>query len=90
MQKSSAASAEGRFGAKPPSSPTLVFWPAFFSADFSVWKISEPQRTASLSEGAPTGITMNSWKSIGLSAWTPPLRMFIIGTGRTWADTPPT
>ena len=31
-QNSSAASADGRFGAKPPSSPTLVLWPAFFSA----------------------------------------------------------
>ena len=29
MTKSSAASADGRFGAKPPSSPTLVLWPAF-------------------------------------------------------------
>ncbi len=31
-QKSSAASADGRFGAKPPSSPTLVLCPAFLSA----------------------------------------------------------
>ncbi len=90
MQKSSAASAEGRFGAKPPSSPTLVLCPAFFSEDFSVWKISDPHRTASFSDDAPTGMIMNSWKSIGLSAWAPPLRMFIIGTGRTWAPTPPT
>ena len=56
----------------------------------SVWKISEPQRTASASVGAPTGMTMNSWKSIGLSACSPPLMMFIIGTGRTCAETPPT
>ena len=89
-QKSSAASAEGRFGAKPPSSPTLVFWPAFFSAPLSIWNTSEPQRTASFSEVAPTGMIMNSWKSIGLSAWAPPLRMFIIGTGSTWAPAPPT
>jgi hypothetical protein len=27
MTNSSAASALGRFGAKPPSSPTLVLWP---------------------------------------------------------------
>ena len=33
---------------------------------------------------------MNSWKSIGLSACTPPLMMFIIGTGRTCALVPPT
>ncbi len=39
---------------------------------------------------APTGMIMNSWKSIGLSAWAPPLMMFIIGTGRTLALAPPT
>src|SRR3954464_10783048 len=54
--KSSPASAEGRFGAKPPSSPTLVLWPACFSAPFSVWNTSAPMRTASASEGAPTGM----------------------------------
>ena len=32
---------------------------------FSAWKISAPQRSASAKVGAPTGITMNSWKSIG-------------------------
>jgi hypothetical protein len=37
----------------------------------------------------PTGITMNSWMSIGLSAWAPPLMMFIIGVGRTCALAPP-
>mgnify|MGYP003350977898 CR=1 FL=1 len=31
--------------------------------------------------GAPTGMTMNSWKSTFESACAPPLRMFIIGTG---------
>jgi hypothetical protein len=35
---------------------------------------------------APTGMIMNSWMSIGLSACAPPLMMFIIGTGRTCAD----
>jgi len=59
-QKSSAASAEGRLGAKPPSSPTLVLWPAFFKALFKTWKTSEPHRTASFSEGAPRGMIMNS------------------------------
>ena len=44
----------------------------------------------SLSEGAPSGRIMNSWKSIGLSACTPPLMMFIIGTGKTRAWVPPT
>jgi len=55
-----------------------------------VWKISAPQRRASAKLGAPTGITMNSWKSILLSAWTPPLTMFIIGTGSITASSPPT
>ena len=36
------------------------------------------------------GRIMNSWMSIGLSACTPPLMMFIIGTGRMRALTPPT
>jgi hypothetical protein len=39
---------------------------------------------------APTGMIMNSWMSIGLSACSPPLMMFIIGTGRTRAAVPPT
>ena len=89
MMKSSASRAEARSGAKPPSSPTAVDRPASCRPFFSVWKISAPQRSASAKLGAPTGITMNSWKSIGLSAWTPPLRMFIIGTGRIVAPAPP-
>src|ERR1700683_2886686 len=31
-------------------------------------------------------MTMNSWGSTELSAWAPPLRMFIMGTGRIVAD----
>ena len=38
--KSSASRVEARFGAKPPSSPTAVLWPAALSALFSAWKIS--------------------------------------------------
>ena len=49
----------------------------------SVWKISAPARSASANDAAPTGMTMNSWKSTLLSACAPPLRMFIIGTGST-------
>ena len=49
-----------------------------------------PQRSASAKLGAPTGMIMNSCRSIVLSAWTPPLTTFIIGTGRTWALGPPT
>ena len=49
-----------------------------------------PMRTASAREEAPTGMIMNSWKSIGLSACAPPLMMFIIGTGSVRAEVPPT
>ena len=35
IRKPSAASADGRFGAKPPSSPTLVLWPAAFNSFLS-------------------------------------------------------
>jgi len=42
-----------------------------------------PQRSDSLKLGAPMGATMNSWTSTPVSACAPPLRMFIIGTGRT-------
>ena len=89
MMKSSASVVLAMLGAKPPSSPTPVASPLSCSAFFSVWKISDPQRTASANVGAPTGMTMNSWKSIGLSACSPPLMIFIIGTGRTCAATPP-
>lgn len=43
----------------------------------------------SLKEGAPNGAIMNSCTSTPLSAWAPPLTMFIIGTGRMWAFGPP-
>ena len=88
--KSSASVVELRFGAKPPSSPTAVLWPALARPFFSAWKTSAPMRTASERVSAPTGMTMNSWMSIGLSACAPPLMMFIIGTGRMRAETPPT
>ena len=90
MMKASASSALLRFGAKPPSSPMPVLWPASLRSFFSVWKISAPMRMASAQVAAETGMIMNSWMSIGLSAWAPPLMMFIIGTGSTWAVVPPT
>jgi len=55
------------------------------SCAFKVWKISAPARKASANVGAPTGMIINSWKSIGLSACTPPFTMFIIGTGKVRA-----
>ena len=41
-------------------------------------------------DAAPIGAIMNSWMSTLVSAWAPPLRMFIIGTGSRWALGPPT
>src|SRR5256885_3709925 len=46
-------------------------------------------RSASLKLSAPTGSSMNSWKSSGLSAWAPPLMTLIMGTGSTRAWAPP-
>ena len=89
MMKPIASSADFRLGAKPPSSPTLVEWPASLRPLRRVWNTSEPTRMASAQVGAPTGMIMNSWMSIGLSACAPPLMMFIIGTGSTWALAPP-
>ena len=70
-----------RFGAKPPSSPTPVDWPRALRIPRSAWKISAPACSASANEDAPTGIAMKSWKSTLVSAWAPPFKMFIIGTG---------
>ena len=76
-----ASSFDFRFGAKPPSSPTDVDNPRPFNTDFKAWKISVPARSASAKFGRPIGSTMNSCMSILLSAWAPPLTMFIVGTG---------
>ena len=89
MSICSASSLEARSGAKPPSSPTAVASPRSPSVFLSAWKTSAPMRSASRNVGAPTGTTMNSWKSTLLSAWAPPLRTFIIGTGSTCAASPP-
>src|SRR3954452_3001111 len=85
----SASSFEPRSGAKPPSSPTAVASPRADSVFFSAWKTSAPMRSASAKLGAPTGTTMNSWKATLLSACAPPFNTFIIGTGSTWAASPP-
>ena len=53
--------------------------------DFGARAQAPRQRT-----GRRRGTIMNSWKSIGLSACTPPLMMFIIGTGKSRAAAPPT
>ena len=86
---SSAASFESRSGAKPPSSPTAVDSPRSWSVRLSAWKTSTPMRRPSEYVGAPTGTTMNSWKSTLLSACAPPFSTFIIGTGSTCAASPP-
>ena len=85
-----ASSFESRFGANPPSSPTAVDSPRAPITDLRTWYVSVPQRSASERLGAPIGDDHELWKSIELSAWTPPLITFIIGTGRTWALGPPT
>ena len=46
-------------------------------------------RIASLKHGAPTGLIMNSWNAMGASECDPPFTMFIMGTGRVLALTPP-
>ena len=48
-----------------------------------------PQRSASLKDAAPTGMSMNSWKSMELLAWAPPFSTLSIGTGSAWALAPP-
>ncbi len=89
MIASSAASSFGRSGAKPPSSPTAVESPRLASTLFSAWNTSTPMRNPSGNDSAPIGTTMNSWESTVFAAWAPPFRMFIIGTGSTWATGPP-
>ena len=84
-----ASSLLARSGAKPPSSPTAVDRPRSCRTAFSAWYVSTPSAAPPRSS-APTGMTMNSCRSTLLSAWTPPLTTFIIGTGSTWALGPPT
>ena len=45
---------------KPPSSPTAVLSPRFFSTSFKAWNTSAPIRKASRNVFAPTGRIMNS------------------------------
>jgi hypothetical protein len=89
MRRSRAAVLEPSAGAKPPSSPTPVLSFLPLSSSFSAWKTSTPMRSALLNESAPAGTSMNSWKSMPLSAWAPPLITFIIGTGSSRPPTPP-
>jgi hypothetical protein len=84
-----AASALSSFGAKPPSSPTAVERPFFFSTDLRAWKISVMACKPSEKVSKPFGMIMNSWKSIGASECAPPLMTFAIGTGNTFAFGPP-
>ena len=78
-----------RFGAKPPSSPTPVESPFSCKSSFSVWNTSAPMRIALEKFSAPAGTSMNSWKSIPLSACAPPFSTLSIGTGMSRAPTPP-
>ncbi len=85
-----ASSFDGRFGANPPSSPTAVDRPRSCSIFFSAWYVSVPMRRASVNEAAPTGATMNSWRSTFESACAPPLSTFMHGNGNVCAFAPPT
>ena len=60
-----------------------------FRTIFSVWNTSAHRRIASVHVGAEMGIIINSWISTLFAACAPPLRIFIIGTGRTQAPSPP-
>ena len=89
--KPSASSADGQVGGEAALVADVGVVAGGLAAPlFSAWKISAPMRRASAKVGAPVGRIMNSWMSIGLSAWAPPLMMFIIGIGSTRAETPPT
>ena len=77
------------FGANPPSSPTAVTSPISLIRDFNLWNTSAHQRSASLKDGAPTGMIINSCVSTAESAWAPPFNIFIIGTGRRLPEIPP-
>ena len=90
MSISSASSLEPRSGAKPPSSPTAVASPRSCSVALErVVDLGAHAQAPREKLVAPTGTTMNSWKSTLLSACAPPLRTFIIGTGSTCASSPP-
>ena len=84
-----ASSSLPRSGAKPPSSPTEVASPRSLSNAASTWNTSVHQRSPSQKLSAPTGIIMNSCTSMVFAACAPPFKMFIIGTGRRFPDTPP-
>ena len=79
---SSASLLDGRLGANPPSSPTLVLWPSLLSKFLSACYISAPARSASEKLFTPTGITINSWISAEFEACLPPFRILNMGTGR--------
>ena len=89
MRKADGTKDKSNLGANPPSSPTEVARPLAFRMEARAWKTSAHQRSASLKEGAPTGMIMNSWVSTVLVACAPPFRMFIMGTGRRLPFTPP-
>jgi hypothetical protein len=63
--------------------------PSFFRIAFRLWNTSAPARRAFEKLSKPRGTIMNSWISRPLSAWAPPLMMFISGVGSTRACTPP-
>ena len=75
---------------EPASSPSPVARPRDFSHRLQrVVGLRTPAQRL-LERRGTMGATMNSCTSTFESAWAPPLRMFIIGTGSTCAAGPPT
>ena len=72
--RSTAATARSR-----PRRPGRSQWPSSWRMPRSAQKTSEPARSASAYVPTPTGMTMNSWKSVESWACLPPLRMLNIG-----------
>ena len=68
-------------GANPPSSPTLIEWPAFFNNTFKLFITKKHILTASLNDFALSGLIINSCILRPLSACAPPLIIFIKGKG---------
>ena len=84
-----ASSSLPRSGANPPSSPTAVASPFDLSSAASAWNTSVHHLSPSAKLFAPAGMIINSCTSTVFAACAPPFRIFIIGTGRRFAFTPP-
>ena len=84
-----ASSVPFNFGANPPSSPTAVLNFFLFNIFLRQWKISTPIWKDLENDSPEIGKIINSWNAIGESECEPPLIIFIIGTGKILASSPP-